>query len=181
MRALSLTQPWAWSMVHGPKRIENRTWPVPEHLIGQTIAVHASAKWDKDGEAFLLERGVLVPPRGTLARGAYIGVATIVRCVEKARYDLLDEVARRELVPDPVQDDYFFGPFGQLWENVRPITPLLAPGALSFFEVSEADAREIALRLNEPADTLPTPATLQQGMPWGPHTGYQSRRGKRRK
>jgi len=41
MRALTLRQPWAWAIVHGQKRIENRPWKPWRDIIGQRIAIHA--------------------------------------------------------------------------------------------------------------------------------------------
>ncbi len=32
-RALTLKQPWPYAFVHGGKRVENRTWPVPPKLL----------------------------------------------------------------------------------------------------------------------------------------------------
>lgn len=172
MKALSLTQPWAWSMVHGPKRTENRTWPAPEQMIGQTFAMHASAKWDAAGERFILEQGVLVPPRGTwaLPHSAIIGVATLVRCVKYEMWKLCDKGRKLELVTED-QWPWFFGPFGFVLENVRPITPIPYPGSLSFFDLTEDAEREVLSRLGEKADILPAPMASQQTMPWEPPGG----------
>lgn len=46
-RALTLTPEWAWAVTHLDKRVENRTWPAPTHIIGQRIAIHAG-KADPD-------------------------------------------------------------------------------------------------------------------------------------
>jgi len=40
---LSVRQPWASLIVLGVKGIENRSWAAPPALIGQRIAIHASA------------------------------------------------------------------------------------------------------------------------------------------
>lgn len=44
MQALTIWQPWASLIVHGFKRIENRTWAPPADLVGTTIAIHAGKK-----------------------------------------------------------------------------------------------------------------------------------------
>jgi hypothetical protein len=44
MRALTLRHPWAFSIAHWGKRIENRSWKPPTALIGQRIAIHGGAK-----------------------------------------------------------------------------------------------------------------------------------------
>lgn len=44
MRAVSLWQPWASLIGIGVKTIETRSWRPPHWLIGERIAIHASAK-----------------------------------------------------------------------------------------------------------------------------------------
>lgn len=46
MRALTIRQPWAAAIAHGPKRIENRTKPIPYKHLGTTILIHAGAAED---------------------------------------------------------------------------------------------------------------------------------------
>lgn len=46
MKCLSERQPWGFLLCAGIKNIENRTWPLPEKYKGETILIHASAKWD---------------------------------------------------------------------------------------------------------------------------------------
>lgn len=51
MKALTLTEPWATLMMLQEKRIETRSWKLPNNIIGQEVAIH-SAKgfpgWAKD-------------------------------------------------------------------------------------------------------------------------------------
>lgn len=49
MKTLSLWQPWASLVVEGVKTIETRSWPAPQSLIGQRIAIHAAAQRPTDG------------------------------------------------------------------------------------------------------------------------------------
>lgn len=42
--ALTLWQPWASLIAIGVKRYETRSWPAPERLIGQRIAIHAAKR-----------------------------------------------------------------------------------------------------------------------------------------
>lgn len=162
-------------MTIGPKRIENRNWPVPAHIIGQTIAVHASAKWDPKGEQFLLAQGILVPSRAVLPKSAFVGVATVVGCIEKASYDQLEEVAKRDLLPDPDQERFFFGEYGQVWKDTAAITPIAYPGQLGFFQIPPEIAGEILRRVGQPVDNVPTPPPMQAGMPWEPPGGLRRR------
>ena len=41
MKALSLSQPWCWAVMHElvRKHIENRSWQPPIEMIGQVIAI----------------------------------------------------------------------------------------------------------------------------------------------
>lgn len=43
MRALTVKNPWALFIALGWKRIENRDWAPPAHLVGKRIAIHAGA------------------------------------------------------------------------------------------------------------------------------------------
>lgn len=83
--ALSIQQPWAWAIAHGPKRIENRTWTRPYR---GPIAIHASRPWDENGEDSPLVRtawaNVTTSPRlhpddRMFVRGAVIAVADLIR------------------------------------------------------------------------------------------------------
>ena len=51
MKAISLWQPWASLIACGDKPFETRHWAPPRELIGQTIAIHAAKKVDKDAAA----------------------------------------------------------------------------------------------------------------------------------
>jgi activating signal cointegrator 1 len=55
MKAISLWQPWASLIACGAKPYETRSWAPPRELIGQTIAIHAAKKIDKDAAAFAEE------------------------------------------------------------------------------------------------------------------------------
>ena len=44
MYAITLHQPWATLIALGVKKVESRSWPAPERLLGQIIAVHAGKR-----------------------------------------------------------------------------------------------------------------------------------------
>ena len=53
-RALTLQQPWADKILFDGKRIENRTWKLPDYRIGETLALHAGKQHDYAGGQLLL-------------------------------------------------------------------------------------------------------------------------------
>ena len=89
MYAISIRQPWAWAILNAGKNVENRSWPVPAQFIGKRIALHAGKQIDKNGIAFLMENGVIVPRSisGTLTSspqldfGAIVGSVEIIDCI----------------------------------------------------------------------------------------------------
>ena len=44
MYAITLHQPWATLITLGIKTVETRSWPAPERLLGQVIAIHAGKR-----------------------------------------------------------------------------------------------------------------------------------------
>ena len=44
MYAITLHQPWASLIALGIKTVETRSWPAPDRLMGQTIAIHAGKR-----------------------------------------------------------------------------------------------------------------------------------------
>ena len=44
MYAITLHQPWATLIALGVKTVETRSWPAPERLLGQVIAIHAGRR-----------------------------------------------------------------------------------------------------------------------------------------
>jgi len=47
VKALTIRQPWAGAIVHQTKRVENRTWKLPNAHEGAHILIHAAAQPDK--------------------------------------------------------------------------------------------------------------------------------------
>lgn len=128
MKALSLTQPWAWLVVHGGKDIENRTWNTKfrgEFLIhaakGMTKADYSSAFLfaHQVGGAPLAHR---IPRHEDLDRGGIIGVAEL--------FNVQPPRAHHEARSDAwhMREQYGFR-----LRNVRPLPFLPCKGALSFW------------------------------------------------
>ena len=84
MRCLSIKQPWAAAIVHGPKRIENRSWytgyrgPIAIHtgrgtdMMEPSIMSYISARWP----------GMPHSSSQIFAFGAFVGTATLAACVK---------------------------------------------------------------------------------------------------
>jgi len=83
VKALTICQPWAWLVIHGPKRWENRTW---QTTYRGPLAIHAggSRAWLEAAYANERLRGLL-PPAGQLPFRAVIGVAELARIVPAAQ------------------------------------------------------------------------------------------------
>jgi len=87
VRALSLTQPWGWAILHAGKDVENRTRPLMKRAPGRVL-LHAAkgigceAAYGNDAEAIVYEAkchglSVTVPLASMIERGGIIGIATL--------------------------------------------------------------------------------------------------------
>lgn len=114
MKALSIQQPWAWLIVNGHKDIENRTW---RHAYRGPVLIHAGLKHDKDAAEFIVEDvGFRFLPKAEfMDHGGIVGIAEIVDCVT-------DHAS-----------PWFFGPFGFVIQNARPLPFRPMKGQLGFF------------------------------------------------
>lgn len=140
LRALSLSQPWAWCMTMPAwglrKDVENRTWKCPANMIGHRFAIHAAKSWDDNGARMIHEAGLRFPPQATIARGAIVALATIDRMVTSA--DELPLEQRR----------WFFGPFGYVFRDLAVLRkPVPCRGMQSFWKVPDAHLAEIVGQL----------------------------------
>lgn len=99
MKALSIRQPWAWWIVNGPKRVENRTWATKYR---GPVLIHAGKAWHNNVrpadpaylaqlDAWMEQRCILAkyPRLGRLPRdpeayltGGIVGRARIVDCID---------------------------------------------------------------------------------------------------
>jgi hypothetical protein len=118
MKALSIRQPWAWLIVNGHKDIENRQWRTHER---GRIFVHAAAGMTRDeyaiGYVMAEEQGIILPAFEFLERGGIVGEVDIVDCVD--------------VDPSP----WFFGEWGFVLKNAKPLPFAPLKGRLGFFRV----------------------------------------------
>lgn len=128
-KAISIRQPWAWAIIHGGKDIENRTWATSYR---GPVAIHAAKVMGKeeyyDAARFITRaigtvdnywlmrwHGVCASP-DKINRGGIIGVADIVDCVSES------------------DSPWFFGPYGFVIANAKPIDFIEVKGSLGFFD-----------------------------------------------
>ena len=119
MRALSVAQPWAWAIIHGPKRIENRTWSTNYR---GPLLIHASKsrQWlDSANEDELPGR----PADGDFVYGAIIGVV-----------ELLDCVPVKQVAGQPFAE----GPWCWVLGNPRAIESITYRGQQNLFHVPDS-------------------------------------------
>lgn len=115
MKALSIKQPWAWLIVNGHKDIENRSWGT---YYRGPVLIHAGKKPDEDFWALgLPEICQKIPSDKDLQFGGIVGVAEIVNCVRKS------------------ESPWFFGEYGFVLRNARPLPFHPVRGQLGFFNV----------------------------------------------
>jgi ASCH domain len=124
-RCLSVRQPWAWAIIHGPKRVENRTWPT-NHRGRLWIHAGSSRRSFADAEpATWPERyGITCPDPDSLAFGAVIGSVEVVDCVPSVNME---------------GDPWAIGPWCWVLANPAPLaTPAAIAGRLMLFEVPDS-------------------------------------------
>lgn len=121
MKAISIRQPWAWLIINAGKDIENRCWPTK--LRGRVL-VHAAKGMTRDEyadvEDFLATHpgsGIQLPPASALERGGIIGSVEIADCVTESK------------------SPWFFGPYGFVLRNPKPMPFSPLRGQLGFFDV----------------------------------------------
>ena len=140
MRALSIRQPWTDAILHGGKRLENRTeWTACSFRGAFLIhaSMHASRKYYRGVQAFVAERGIpwQPPPVKSLVRGALVGHATVVDVIMPGQL-VLDGVHAPKHRHPLVQDPYYMGKLALVLEDVVAWeTPIPYSGSLGFFRV----------------------------------------------
>lgn len=119
MRCLTVVQPFAHLIIHGDKRVENRTWPTNHR---GRLAIHAgkSRKWLRDLPWDLRSR---LPDVDDLEFGAIIGTVNVIDCITIKEY--------RERFGD---DQYACGPWCWVLADPKPLEQIeLCLGALSLW------------------------------------------------
>lgn len=109
IKALSIMQPWAWLIVAGHKDVENRTWPTS---FRGPVLIHAGKNFDFDPQEWDWPH---IEQPCDFDRGGIVGEAEIVDCVRAS------------------SSRWFFGPYGFVIRNARPVPFRPCRGMLGFF------------------------------------------------
>lgn len=130
LKALSIRQPWAMSIVQGTKRVENRSWNTS--FRGRFL-IHAAKGLTRDeleGWADMIRAENIEWPGlrnrmwrvGDFERGGIVGAA-----------ELTHVISDRSAI-DGDQEPWFFGPYGFRLDAVLPLPFIPCKGALGFFD-----------------------------------------------
>jgi hypothetical protein len=137
LKALTLRQPWAWTVFNTGKDMENRNWPAK---VRGTIAIHAADDQPEGvyerSKAYIRKVlhsrgnfGLRIPSEDALPKGAIIGLVDIVDCVADSN------------------SPWWEGPLGFKLANARRLPePIPCTGKRRFFAVpKEVEAQIRAL------------------------------------
>lgn len=133
MPAISIRQPFAWAIVEGWKDIENRDWKT--NFRGE-ILIHAAKGMTRleysDGADTIFwssRESAIVPNVDELPRGGIVGIATIIDCVHDSR------------------SPWFFGKYGFVLANARPLPFVPLVGKLGIFNVPDRVVQDRVVQL----------------------------------
>lgn len=130
MLTLSIQQPWAWAICHCGKDIENRTWPTK---VRGRFLIHAGKRVDRDGYDYLYDEWrVEAPDEKIIGCGGIVGIAEIIDCVSRS------------------SSPWFFGTYGFVLREQRPLAFMPLRGQLGFFDA----VYNGALEANESSATI---------------------------
>lgn len=150
--ALTILQPWAHLIVHGAKRVENRSWAptVRGLVVGDYFALHAGMRVDLAHWACaykMMPTTEPAPLRALVERVVHTTPAREARAIAGASMPLgaVVGVARLAGLEDgaPLEGDpYWFGPWGWRLDEVTAIDPVPCKGALGVWPL-RGEARSV--------------------------------------
>lgn len=145
MKCLSLWQPWASGLVGGSKDNETRSWRPPAFLIGKTIGIHASKRWQREEREWaetLAYNGFRLGFEGTPPLGCIVGHARLVGCVPTESLYGPDWAGFADW-DDPKEVEYQWGDYGPgrfawLFDNHFQLDePIPFVGSQGFFNIPD--------------------------------------------
>lgn len=144
--AISIRQPWAFLIAHGPKDVENRTWSTE---VRGDVLIHASKGMTRaeyaDAREFCEDMGAngpALPAPEQLERGGIVGMARITDCLAK----------RTTLLDAPGESPWHaHGQYGFVLSDRRKLKLIPCSGLLGFWRVPEHIRDAVRAQLEESA------------------------------
>ncbi len=148
--AITLHSPWAQCIIHGTKRVENRTWKPPTHIRGERLAIHCgksddAEKWaELQGAAADPEHPLdWAPSRDLHHPGCVIGSAVVVGVRLDDRVHMFDG----RPTPDGLDGDpwYIPGNYGWLLDEIHVYEPVEARGYQKVWKLKDKLRHQLKL------------------------------------
>lgn len=125
MKALSIRQPWAWLIVNGFKAVENRSWDTK--FRGEFL-IHTGLQYDDAAYDWIKSHfpAIQIPDRYGLEHltGGIVGKARLIGTVH----------LRDKALIAASDQPWFFGEYGFMLDDARPVPFIPCKGRLGFFE-----------------------------------------------
>lgn len=102
IRAISIRQPWCHHILYDGKDVENRSWPTKFRGL---VLIHASGGVDPGDRAMVRRMG--------MPTGGIVGIMRITDCITES------------------DSDWFFGPYGFVIAEARPLRFVPCKGTIS--------------------------------------------------
>jgi hypothetical protein len=122
IKCLSIRQPYTWAIMAGVKPVENRKWSTNYR---GPLAIHAGAAWYDGVESGYEDIENWSAHYGVPFDGKSVPMGGIVGIV-----DLVDVVTDHP-------SEFFFGPFGWVITNPRPVEFVPMKGRLGLFDIDD--------------------------------------------
>jgi hypothetical protein len=139
MKALTLHQARAWQIVHGDKRVENRSWKPNSSYYGQRIAIHAGSNpGHREVQSFVRSTNRTAPkdkwPTGIVGTVRVLGV--LHRGPDgKVSYEGVKTPSARFKAARAARSPHFAGPYGWVLDDAKPLNvPVHHNGRLQLWE-----------------------------------------------
>lgn len=140
-RALTIHAPWAWAIVNGLKRVENREWLTDYR---GPLLIHAGLSEDSDDPAGIVFQKLGITEPEEYVRGAIIGEVDLT-----AIYSLEDYLERYGEIPN--NREFAVGPWCWVLENPRMCQPFYCPGNFQLWPVKEPEKIRFPEKTSSPA------------------------------
>ncbi|MDO5581891.1 MAG: ASCH domain-containing protein [Planctomycetia bacterium] len=125
LKAITIHGPWAWAIIQGYKRVENREWETPHRGL---LAIHAGKSKDSDQRAAASFQRVHLEAPQNFDRGKIVGTVQLVEILPLEEY-------LKKYGNDPLNREFAIGPFCWVFEDPEPCTPFRCPGNFQIWKV----------------------------------------------